>query len=561
MEELKLLLLEKGDSQKNLVDKVNYNFSQIISFEGGPYGKVGPEGREGNPGSSGPKGSFGPQGKRGNEWTVSNSSPSNPIDGDYWVNPSLENETRIYNFSNSSWDLYSVSINGLGLFKEFGPLQTDSGPSSKNGYFISLPFPLDNTLVLSDSLLSNGSPIANPRYSKLMISTDSGNLDRKILGFSKSPYQGTSFDSLAPSFFWSPGPTSSQGNYSLTFLSPQNLEFNLGGDFSMRSISGSILIKSGDSWPYRINSYLTGTYGLNTSFGRLSMNISSGSGHLLFQGKNINFPDPSSQTIFTTTGLDIRTTGTTGSQPSLNVISNDYDTGNIYYKMDEVYPSTRSGSTLFKATNSTTNILEISGKGDFKVNKIVYPLHPLENPSIFVSTGLGTVADPYISWEIFTPTVSLNGNTDAGSFNVSRGSDFYIETPYSNPPSPFNLEWGICLWTKGSGNDGGWLNLLNDSEYINFRIHSSDPSVPGFRFISINTTNNKNSAPSLNGNDRIDFGKTNRAQTVEFTIINISKTATGITSGNRWFKVLYQAYGGDLSTPVCGELYTNGSTP
>ena len=91
--------------------------------------------------------------------------------------------------------------------------------------------------------------------------------------------------------------------------------------------------------------------------------------------------------------------------------------------------------------------------------------------------------------------------------------------------------------------------------------HSSDSSVPGFRFIAINTTNTKNSAPSLNGNDRIDLGKFNQAQTIEFTIINISKTATGITAGKRWFKVLYQAYGGTLTTPQCGELYTSGATP
>jgi len=534
MKELKLLLLEKGDSQKNLVDKVNYNFSQIISFEGGPYGKIGPEGKEGNPGSSGPRGSFGPQGKRGNEWAVSNSSPSNPIGGDYWINPSLENETRVYNTSTSSWDLYSVNINGLGLFKEFGPLQTDSGPSSKSGYFISLPFPLANTLVLSDSLLSNGSSTANPRYSKLMISTDSGNLDRKILGFSKSPYQGTSFDSLAPSFFWSPGPTSSQGNYSLTFLSPQNLEFNLGGDFSMRSISGSILIKSGDSWPYRIDSYLTGTYGLNTLFGGLNMDISSGSGHLLFQGKNINFPDPSSQTIFTTTGLDIRTTGTTGSQPSLNVISNDYDTGNIYYKMDEIYPSARSGSTLFKATNSTTNILEISGKGDFKVDKIVYPLHPLEDPTEIISGGVG------YTW--FSPSISP---TPGGTgFNASRGVDYYMEPTTS-------AAGGLVLYTSATGE--GWLDLIGENEYINFRVHSSNPNK-GFTIITIDCS-------PQTGQVALVGTFSNYCTSVEFTIINISKTSSGTSPTDRWFKVLYQAYGGNLSTPVCGELYTNGSTP
>ena len=64
MEELKLLLLEKGDSQENFIDKVNFNFSQIISFEGGPYGKIGPEGKTGNKGNVGPTGSFGYQGIR-----------------------------------------------------------------------------------------------------------------------------------------------------------------------------------------------------------------------------------------------------------------------------------------------------------------------------------------------------------------------------------------------------------------------------------------------------------------------------------------------------------------
>jgi hypothetical protein len=367
-----------------------------------------------------------------------------------------------------------------------------------------------------------------------MISTDSGNLDRKILGFSKSPYQGTSFDSLAPSFFWSPGPTSSQGNYSLTFLSPQNLEFNLGGDFSMRSISGSILIKSGDSWPYRIDSYLTGTYGLNTLFGGLNIDISSGSGHLLFQGKNINFPDPSSQTIFTTTGLDIRTTGTTGSQPSLNVISNDYDTGNIYYKMDEIYPSTRSGSTLFKATNSTTNILEISGKGDFKIDKSVYPLHPLTNPvKIINGTFSSTLVSPSIS--------PVPGGT---GFNASRGIDYYI-TP-SGPPIIFEA---LLLYCTPSGE--GWLDLIGIDEYMNFRVHSSE-SDKGFRFIGF-----------TDGSGSTGAFTPGYCTSVEFTVINISKTSSGTGPTDRWFKVLYQAYGGDLNStgPVCGELYTNGSIP
>ena len=90
-----------------------------------------------------------------------------------------------------------------------------------------------------------------------------------------------------------------------------------------------------------------------------------------------------------------------------------------------IFHSIDKGSTLFKATNSTTNILEISGKGDFKVDKVVYPLHSLENPDPIL-TGNFIFDPPSIGWRIFNPTVALNGNTDSDSFNVSRGSDFYI---------------------------------------------------------------------------------------------------------------------------------------
>jgi len=560
MKELKLLLLEKGDSQKNLVDKANFNFSQVLSFEGGPYGKIGPEGRTGNPGSKGPNGSFGPQGKRGNIWTVLTTPPANPLNGDYWMNPNSNNEIRIYNSSTGIWDLYSVNINGLDIFREFGPLQTQSGASSKNGYFISLPYPDLNTLVLSDSYLTSGSSIANPQYTKMVISTNSQIQERRLLEFTKGPYHGTSFSQETPSFFWTPGPTSSDGNYGLGFLCPQSLDFNLGGDFNLKSLSGSIIIKSGPFIPnsYRIDKFINGLYSSSSSNGNLNITARLGLSSILFKSKNINVASSASN-ISTSTILDIQTTGTTGSEPSLNLVTPNPDAGNLYYKMDEIYPSTRSGSTLFKATNSTTNILEISGKGDFKVDKIMYPLHPLEDPNP-ISTGSFLGDLPLVGWRIFNPTVALNGNTDSNSFNVSRGSDFYI-TPRTIIPGL--SEWGVCLWvpaTGGSfGENGGWLNLLEDSEYVNFRVHSANTAFDGFQYVGINTGNTKNSAPgsSLTGSSRVDLGS--RADSVEFTIINLSKTA-GSTAGNkRWFKVLYQAYGG--ITPICGELYTNGSIP
>ncbi len=548
MKELKLLLLEKGDSQKNLVDKANFNFSQILSFEGGPYGKLGPEGKSGNPGSQGPTGSFGLQGKRGNKWTVSDTSPSGPLNGDYWMNPSSNNEIRVYNSSTGIWDFYSLNINALDLFREFGPLQTQSGASSKNGYFFSFQYPSLNTFVLSDSYLTNGSITANPQYTKMVISTNSQIPERRILEFTKGPYHGTSFNQETPSFFWTTGPTSSNGNYGLGFLCPQSLDFNLDGDLNLKSLSGSILFKSGDPSSFGMYTDLNGLYSASSSFGNLNINIGLVYGDsLIFESQNINFQNTGLNKIETSTVLDIRTTGSTGSQPSLNLITSNPGVGNLYYKMDEVYPSTRSGSTLFKATNSTTSILEISGKGDFKVDKIMYPLHPLESPSAYTPSS--------IKYLIFNPTVSLNGQTDSSSFNVSRGVDYYI-----TPPALAGNGNGLLLWTPSDINsDKGWTDLIEKDEYVNFRIHS-DSDKNGFRVVGINTSSNKLAQPVGTGAANIvPVGQ--YCTSVEFTIINISKTSTGTSTTNRWFKVLYHAWGGTLSVPVCGELYTNGSTP
>jgi hypothetical protein len=553
MQELKLLLLEKGDSQKNLVDKVNFNFSQVISFEGGPYGKIGPEGKSGNPGSTGPQGSFGIQGERGNIWTVSITEPVDPLDGDYWMNPLENNEIRVYN--SGSWDLYSININTLGIFRDFGPLQTPSGISSKRGYFTSLAYPILNTLVLSDSSLSDGSTVANPQYSKVVISTDSQNSDRRILEFTKGDYQGGVFDSISPHFYWNPGPTSTNGNYGLNFLSPGGVDFNSSGNVTIKSIIGSITLSGGDSSSLLSEFYYGGSFSLNSYNGNSRIISDTGSGYFLLESSNLRLPSTSYPRHEGFVPIDIQTSGTTGSQASLNVVSNIFNLGNLYYKMDEIYPSTRAESYLFKSTNSSNDSLEISGRGDFKVNKTIYPLQPL------VTTV--PVLDGSIRYSVFTPTVSLNGQTATSSFNVSRGVDYYSSTAIIAGSSR-----GISLWTPATGgssysDNGGWLNILGDSEYFNFRIHWWKPeqsTTEGFRYIGINTTETKNNNPG-SGTQIHNLGSGNYCHSVEFTIMNISSTAGGTGGTNRWFKVLYQAYGGNLPTPVCGHLYTNGSTP
>jgi hypothetical protein len=54
-----------GDSQAQQIDKINYNFDQILANGGGPIGATGAQGASGGTGSTGPQGAQGPIGPKG----------------------------------------------------------------------------------------------------------------------------------------------------------------------------------------------------------------------------------------------------------------------------------------------------------------------------------------------------------------------------------------------------------------------------------------------------------------------------------------------------------------
>ena len=54
-----------GDSQAQQIDKINYNFDQILANGGGPIGATGAQGASGATGSTGPQGAQGPIGPKG----------------------------------------------------------------------------------------------------------------------------------------------------------------------------------------------------------------------------------------------------------------------------------------------------------------------------------------------------------------------------------------------------------------------------------------------------------------------------------------------------------------
>jgi hypothetical protein len=85
MGDIKILNITKGDSQSDLISKLNSNFSSITSNLGGAGGFSGIDGYPGPNGLTGPTGPVGNQGIRGNRWKVSEVAPTSNLIGDLWV--------------------------------------------------------------------------------------------------------------------------------------------------------------------------------------------------------------------------------------------------------------------------------------------------------------------------------------------------------------------------------------------------------------------------------------------------------------------------------------------
>ena len=102
--------LDYNDSQSDAIDKLNYNFDEIIEANGGTQGITGPVGDTGPAGSKGPAGNTGATGIRGNRWFVNLTRPSGSyntvMEGDFWID---SNDGKIYIFNESGTSIDNIS--------------------------------------------------------------------------------------------------------------------------------------------------------------------------------------------------------------------------------------------------------------------------------------------------------------------------------------------------------------------------------------------------------------------------------------------------------------------
>jgi len=209
----------KGDTKKDIIEKINYNFDQILSFAVGPDGHQGAIGATGIYGPAGRNGSTGASGIRASNWYKQPTEPLSPNTNDVWIDNSItDGNIKVFNYPipSNTWNDSGYTFLNSQYFKSYSNILGPGGSIDK--YVIGFKYPggitgsSDTSLVINDSYLPSST--VNVNNSKVLVST-LDQIDRPIMAFSKNG----AISSDVPSFYWN-----SVGNNS-------DLKFDSGGSF------------------------------------------------------------------------------------------------------------------------------------------------------------------------------------------------------------------------------------------------------------------------------------------------------------------------------------------
>ncbi len=255
-----------SDSKESIVEKINYNFDQIVSFSTGPEGRVGPKGPTGYSGAAGPKGASGATGNPPSYWYYSSTEPSSGVNEyDLWINSGATASYEIYQYISGSWGYTGLSLLESDFFSIRNSLPTsDTVSSDFKGIYVSGDDQSTTFFVISDSDLSASN--INRNNSKLLIST----LDQTTKPIFSIRKIGTDV-SKSPAFYW--GSTGSSSK--IKFKSGYNFTVSASNDFNLTSYRGSLangatgnIILSGRNLTISSSDISLGYIGLKVSAGR-----------------------------------------------------------------------------------------------------------------------------------------------------------------------------------------------------------------------------------------------------------------------------------------------------
>lgn len=244
-----------GDDKNQIIEKSNYNFSQILANSVGLPGEMGIAGPTGIIGQVGKDGDQGSTGARANQWFFQNTPPYGNlptnewplINYDVWVDTSpgsTGGPNRIYYYNdNYTLGIYPFWVDTNSNFIVDGPftiIQGISGPgevTENNAIVIQPTEAATGTFVFTD-----GSPTkaaANPNYAKVLVSTDaSATASLPIFSFGKTFYSTSNL----PSFYWNTTST----DYGINFSSEGGISFQSFATGSYGSTGGTTSITGGN---------------------------------------------------------------------------------------------------------------------------------------------------------------------------------------------------------------------------------------------------------------------------------------------------------------------------
>jgi hypothetical protein len=559
--DLKISNINKGDSQSDLTNKLNYNFSQILANFGGASGKTGKIGPAGDNGLTGPTGPAGKRGERGNIWHVSDTEPTiDLLEGDYWVDTINDCEVKRYEFLSGSlsWVSQNFLISQAGVFEIDASIVGSTSGVPNQGYVQNLFFPEKNTLILTDAVTGD---VKNPQLSKIVLGNTGGSNVNPLLEFTKSDYQGSSsFYSKTPRFVWGATGLSSSNAYGISFLGKDGMDFEVGSftsqsqNFTMTAgnytavtdnggitgdFSGSVYLSAGDDFLM--------TYGPTSSTNPLNLDVVS---------QNVT---QWNDNVFTAS-LPISFSG----QPS-NTYSNILTNALRYTRTQQPL----STENLFRATykgiagysglaGQDKDIYVTDSRGNSKFGKKISGYYP--DPGVRSSTNsMGTIAYsglPTGTHYYFTiiSASPLTGNTSIDD-SVNKYLIGEIFFPDINPASSVKNTLAIHVPTTGTDPWGFGYLLSGDTEAIKFCVDTGTA-----RFNSIYLDSKNNNTPSygalslLSTDPRISVLTTGindalYATFFEFTLIRLSTTS---------YKLYYQASGGNISTYLGDSSFISG---
>lgn len=562
-----------GDDKNQIIGKVNYNFSQVLSNAVGLPGQSGILGATGIIGQVGKDGSIGSTGTRANKWYFQQTPPFGDIpysqapliNYDVWVDTSpgaTGGPNRIYqynkNYTFGQYPFWVDTDSNFAIDSNFTLLQGVSGPgevTEKNAIVIGSggTSPAETTFVFTDrSVTANN---ANPRYSKILVESDtSTTASLPLFSFGKTFYTKSDL----PSFFWQ----NTGDNYDIKFSSGGEMfiQSQATGTYSSTGETAS-LVASGINWNSSTTASIIGPSGISinaSTLGLSSLNVQLQTGGLSLPSMN--------------TGMGATSSGSDYAL-SINGSLLDSQTGErTVLGYAGFYGGTRQNS-LFLGVSGANLFTVGNSPAASQINATTAALGIGYTGSQGVSGGTG--ANIVKSYQSITSSASstsiFNGLNINNYIQVTPSSDVIVINAVPTGPVSSDGRSGR-IWLLLTGIDS-YLEAGNAS-CIDIFLNGSTTSIGG---ISVPT--NYSYAPSeyyIRDFGATTPGPTGGCRHVRINFYGSSFPISVNTSANRFFYLeafssgynastqlpyFYSSVGGTQLTVICTELHRQGFMP